>query len=312
MIPVNSYRFEGADIVYNEFTGDPAEKGIEQRMNIARIAYGVERKDQVSRPDNNELTLTTHDGKVIHTTIIELQKNIREHNFTVKKFLLGTDRYGRDLLSRLVAGTRVTVSVGLIAVLISLFIGITLGAMAGFFRGKVDEVVVWLINVVWSIPTLLLVIAITLVMGKGFEQVFIAVGCTMWVEVARIVRGQIFSIRELEFIDAGRALGFKNGRIILKHILPNIFGPVIVVAASNFSASVLLEAGLSFLGIGAQPPMPSWGTMIKENYGYIIVPGSAYLAVLPGFAIMLLAMAFAFVGNGLRDAIDSKNQVRLT
>ena len=293
MIPISSFRFEGTDILYDEFTGADNDPGMKHRMNLGSVT--------------GETALIT-EANSTNESIEKRREEIRKNNFIIKKFLLGTDRYGRDLLSRLLAGTRVTVSVGLIAVLISLVLGILFGSLAGFFRGWVDEVILWLINVVWSIPTLLLVIAITLVMGKGFEQVFIAVGCTMWVEVARIVRGQIFSIRELEFVDAGRALGFRNGRIILKHILPNIFGPIIVVAASNFSAAVLLEAGLSFLGIGAQPPMPSWGAMIKENYGYIIIPHSAYLAILPGLAIMLLAMAFAFVGSGFRDAIDSRQQ----
>ena len=128
----------------------------------------------------------------------------------------------------------------------------------------------------------------------------------MWVDVARIVRGQLFSIREMEYVSAARAMGFTNRRIIMSHMLKNIMGPVLVVAASNFSTAILLEAGLSFLGIGAQPPTPSWGTMIKENYSYIIIPGSAYLAILPGLAIMLLTMAFTFVANGLRDAMDSK------
>lgn len=312
MIPINRYRFEGNELVYNEFTGDATDAGREKRIAMVAVVYGDDVKVSVVSSDGSSLNLTSTDGTMIHATRADLRHEIQQTNIIVKRFILGTDRYGRDLLSRLLAGTRVTVSVGLIAVLISLFIGISFGALAGFFRGWVDETILWLINVVWSIPTLLLVIAMTLVLGKGFEQVFIAVGFTMWVEVARIVRGQLFSIRELEFIDAGRALGFRNARIIVKHILPNIFGPVIVVAASNFSAAVLLEAGLSFLGIGAQPPIPSWGAMIKENYGYIIIPQSAYLAVLPGLAIMLLAMAFAFVGNGLRDALDSKNQVRLT
>lgn len=312
LIPINRYRFEGSEISFDEFTGDPTDTGKEQRIPLVNVIYGDQVISHLVSPAGSEINLTTGDGKIIQTTFSELQHEIQKSFVSTKLFILGTDRYGRDLLSRLLAGTRVTVSVGLIAVLISLFIGIAFGAMAGFFRGWVDEIILWLINVVWSIPTLLLVIAMTLVLGKGFEQVFIAVGCTMWVEVARIVRGQLFSIRELEFIDAGRALGFRNARIILKHILPNIFGPVIVIAASNFSAAVLLEAGLSFLGIGAQPPMPSWGAMIKENYGYIIIPQSAYLAVLPGLAIMFLAMAFAFVGNGLRDALDSKSQVRLT
>ena len=180
-----------------------------------------------------------------------------------------------------------------------------LGALAGFFRGRTDAFIMWLINVVWSIPTLLLVIAITLALGKGFTQVFIAVGLTMWVEVARIVRGQIFSLRELQFIEAGRALGFTSGRIIIKHLLPNIMGPVIVIAASNFASAILLEAGLSFLGMGAQPPVPSWGMMIKENYGYIVVD-AAYLAVLPGAAIALMVLSFTLLGNGLRDAFDTR------
>lgn len=221
-------------------------------------------------------------------------------------FVLGTDRFGRDLFSRLMVGTRVSLSVGLIAVFISLVIGITLGAVAGYYRGFVDRVIVWFINVIWSIPTLLLVVAITMALGKGFTQVFIAVGLTMWVEVARLVRGQFFALREQQFVEAGRALGYEHGRIIIKHILPNIIGPVIVIAASNFASAILLEAGLSFLGMGAQPPMPSWGMMIKENYGYIVVD-SAYLAIWPGVAIALMVLAFTLLGNGLRDAFDIKN-----
>lgn len=223
-----------------------------------------------------------------------------------RTFWLGTDRFGRDLLSRLIAATRVSLSVGLIAVLISLLIGIGLGALAGYFRGWVDRLILWVINVVWSIPTLLLVVAITLSIGKGFVQVFIAVGLTMWVEVARMVRGQIFSIREQQFVEAGRALGYSSTRIILKHILPNIAGPIIVIAASNFASAILLEAGLSFLGMGAQPPTPSWGMMIKENYAYIVVD-AAWLAIFPGAAIALMVLSFTLLGNGLRDAFDTRS-----
>ena len=159
---------------------------------------------------------------------------------------------------------------------------------------------------VWSIPSLLLVIANTFALGKGFWQVFIAVGLTMWVDVARIVRGQIFSIREKEYVEAAKALGFSNFRIIFRHILPNVLGPVIVISAANFSSAILLEAGLSFLGIGVQPPMPSWGTMIKEHYAYIILD-SAHLAIFPGVAIMLLVLAFMMIGNALRDALDVRS-----
>jgi peptide/nickel transport system permease protein len=151
----------------------------------------------------------------------------------------------------------------------------------------------------------LLVIAITFALGKGFWQVFIAVGLTMWVDIARVVRGQVYSIKEKEYVEAARALGFSTFRTIFRHILPNITGAVIVVTASNFASAILLEAGLSFLGIGVQPPMPSWGTMVKENYSYILLD-SAYLALLPGLAIMLLVLAFMLLGNGLRDALYIK------
>jgi len=224
-----------------------------------------------------------------------------------KRYWLGTDAYGRDILSRLIIGTRVSLAVGLIAILISLSLGILLGALAGYYRGWIDEVIMWLVNVSWSIPTLLLVFAISIALGKGFWQIFIAVGLTMWVSVARLVRGQVMAIKELEFIQAAKALGFRNSRIIFRHILPNILGPLMVIAAGNFATAIIIEAGLSFLGIGVQPPTPSWGLMIKENYNFIITH-NPFLALIPGIAIMLLVLAFNLLGNGLRDAVDVKNE----
>lgn len=230
---------------------------------------------------------------------------IKEKYVHQQTFWLGTDKYGRDLLSRLLIGIRVSLSIGFVAVFISLIIGISLGAIAGFYGGKIDAAIMWLINVTWSVPTLLLVIAITLALGKGFWQVFIAVGLTMWVEVARVVRGQVFSVKEMQYVTAAKALGYKNRRIIVKHILPNIMAPVIVISAANFASAILIESGLSFLGIGAQPPVPTWGSMIKDHYSYIIL-GKAYLAIIPGLAIMSLVMAFMLIGNALRDALDVK------
>jgi ABC-type dipeptide/oligopeptide/nickel transport system permease subunit len=222
-----------------------------------------------------------------------------------RTFWLGTDKFGRDIASRLIIGTRISLGVGLVTVIISLLLGVTLGSISGYFGGRTDAVVQWLVNVVWSIPTLLLVFAITLLLGKGFWQVFVAVGLTMWVSVARLVRGQVLAARELQYVEAAKVLGFSNSRIIVRHILPNIAGPILVIAASNFASAIVIEAGLSFLGVGVQPPQPSWGLMIREHYNFIITQNPA-LALAPGFAIMLLVLSFNLVGNGLRDAADVK------
>jgi ABC-type dipeptide/oligopeptide/nickel transport system permease subunit len=237
-----------------------------------------------------------------------LKSSLAENRVVTKTFWLGTDKYGRDILSRLLIGTRVSLSVGLVTVAISLLLGVLLGAVAGYFRGRWDDVIMWFINVIWSIPTLLLVFAITLLLGKGFWQVFVAVGLTMWVNVARLVRGQVLAARELQYVEAAKVLGFSHARIIARHILPNILGPILVIAASNFASAIVIEAGLSFLGVGVQPPQPSWGLMIKENYNFIITQ-NPMLALAPGFAIMLLVLAFNLLGNGLRDALNVRGRL---
>ncbi len=235
----------------------------------------------------------------------QVKAQIKNKFIEKETFVLGTDRFGRDMYSRMVIGARTSLSIGFVAVLISLIIGLTAGSIAGYFRGRTDNIIMWFVNVTWSVPTLLMVISITMILGKGFWQVFIAVGLTMWVDVARIVRGQVIGIREQKYIEACKSMGFSNFRIITKHIIPNIIGPVIIISAANFASAILIEAGLSFLGVGVQPPIPSWGSMIKDHYAYIIL-NKAYLALIPGIAIMLIVLAFTFIGNGLRDAFDSK------
>ena len=284
-IPITNYRFIKDSIIVDEYIG-PEDKP-------ERKAYKVQGPPRPLKGEPlNTLASPLGGGGavVVHRT-----------------YWLGTDVYGRDMLSRLILGSRISLAVGLMSVIISMLLGVSIGAIAGYFGGWIDAALSWLMNILWSLPALLLVIAISFALGKGLWQIFIAVGLSMWVEVARLVRGQVMSLKQVEYVEAARSLGFNNTRIISRHILPNIIGPILVLASSNFASAILLEAGLSFLGFGAQPPMPTWGSMIKEHYGYIVMD-SAYLAIMPGLAIMLLVYAFNLVTVGLRDAFDIKSQ----
>lgn len=280
-IPINGYTVNGNTILLRHYIDDGLEDTI--KYNIGDIL-----------PQNEKAATTA-----------EQKKYIEKHLVQNRTFYLGTDRYGRDILSRLLVGSRISIAVGFVAVILSLTIGIILGSLAGFFGGIIDNVVMWFINILWSIPTLLLVFAITLTIGKGFWEIFIAIGLTMWVSAARLIRGQVLVLREMEYITAAKAIGLSNTRIIFRHILPNIAGPIMVIAASNFAAAILIEAGLSFLGIGVQPPTPSWGLMIKEHYNFLVT-NRPLLAIIPGAAIMLLVYAFNVLGNALRDVLDVK------
>ncbi len=306
LIPVKEYAFVADSIFLTEYTGVES-RAAEKKLSLADVLFPIQSIENY-QAGNEMVSFTLVDGSQKQMAISEMRNEIERKYLKTKNYLLGTDKFGRDMLSRLIIGVRISLSVGLIAVIISLFIGVTLGAVAGYFRGLADDIIMWFINVIWSVPTLLLVFAMTLAIGKGFWQIFIAVGLTMWVEAARIVRGQVMSLREMQYIEAAHSLGYSHPRTILLHVLPNIVGPLAVVAATNFASAIIIEAGLSFLGIGVQPPAPSWGGMLNENYGYII-GANPFLAIIPGFAIMLMVLAFNFVGNGLRDAMDVKTSI---
>ncbi len=305
-VPITAYSFNRDSIYVDEYIGgeDKPEKKV---YNIFEVITG----QKPNYKDGNVTFCYSQNNCRTSLAREETFKRFRDKiisDYVIKKaFWLGTDIYGRDMLSRLILGSRISLAVGLMSVIISMLLGVTIGAVAGYFGGWIDAALSWLMNILWSLPALLLVIAISFALGKGLWQIFIAVGLSMWVEVARLVRGQVLSLKQVEYVEAARSLGFNNTRIITKHILPNIIGPILVLASSNFASAILLEAGLSFLGFGAQPPMPTWGSMIKEHYGYIVMD-SAYLAIMPGLAIMLLVYAFNLVTIGLRDAFDIKSQ----
>lgn len=223
-----------------------------------------------------------------------------------RTFYLGSDRFGRDILSRMIIGARISLSIGFLAMLSSILIGVIIGLVSGYFGGKVDAFFSWLITVFWSVPTLLIALGLSMLLGKGYYQVLLATALSTWVEVARVVRGQTLQLKQREFVLAAKITGFSNTKIMFKHILPNLKGSLTVLATTNFASAILLEAGLGFLGLGVSPPTPSWGMMVKENLGYLVLDNS-YLALIPGIAIMVLVMAFNLMSMGIRDALDPYN-----
>lgn len=381
MVPINSYNFSGTDIVVEVYRGERYEAEMDT-FSMADVVFPLSVADVSIQKVGNTLKFDQFNGDLVEIAIEDIKARIEKDHLVRKTYRLGTDKFGRDILSRLLFGLRVSMSVGFIAVFISLTIGIAIGSSAGYFRNdriKVsqagiiaiiialgllilrgttfpdvrlplkgfvsflanlaiigvvvyasrlalktlfaslhkrhyfpyDDAAMLIINVVWSIPTILLAMALSFSLGTWIESfwvIYIAVGLSMWVEVARIVRGQVMVVREMEYVQAARGLGFNNVRTILRHILPNIIGPIMVIMAANFAAAILIEAGLSFIGIGVQPPKPSWGIMLSENRNYLKVPGKAFLALAPGISIMILVLAFNLLGNGLRDAFDVKGK----
>jgi len=220
------------------------------------------------------------------------------------EFLLGTDEFGRDVLSRIIHGSRVSLQVALIATVISAVVGITLGAVAGYTGGWLDYVVQAMVDISWAFPTVLMAIFLVAVLGPGLGNVMIAVGLVYWGGFARVVRGQVLSLREWEFVVAARAVGATDLSIMFQHILPNIVAPVIVMSTLMMGDAILIEATLSFVGMGAQPPTPSWGSILADGRTYMTL--APWTMIFPGIAIMLTVLGFNLLGDGLRDALDPR------
>ncbi len=301
-VPYLDYHFQDDKLYITRYVGND-ESGPEEYFLLADILFPLGQDKPVL--STGQIKGMDVFGQSFSIGLMEARNKIMNQNLLIKHFLLGTDALGRDYLSRLILGIRISLAVGLLAVIISMLIGVWMGSLAGYYKGKTDTAIMYIINVFWSFPTLLLALSLALVLKNGLVQVFLAIGLTMWIGVARIVRGQFLVIRELDYVKAARVLGLRNGQIIFRHILPNVSGPLIVVMASNFAAAILLEAGLSFLGLGVVRPTPSLGVMLNDHKSYLIA-GLPHLALLPGIIISLLVLAFFSLGNGLRDAFDVK------
>ena len=218
--------------------------------------------------------------------------------------LLGTDRLGRDVLSRIIVGTRVSIMVGIVAVLIAGVLGITLGLLAGYFGGWTNTIIMRFIDALLALPPMILILAIATLMGGGLKNVLIAIGVGMMPTYCRLMCGQILSMKENDYITAAHSIGAGNWRIMLRHLLPNSFAPLLVLLTTNIGTAILLEASLSFLGIGIMPPTPTWGGMVNDGYEYLI--SNPLLSLAPGLVIFLVVLSVNMVGDGLRDAIDPR------
>jgi ABC-type dipeptide/oligopeptide/nickel transport system permease subunit len=228
----------------------------------------------------------------------------RGYEFPSRDFWFGTDHLGRDVFSRVLYGARISMLVGVVAEAIVVLIGVPVGAVAGYYGGKLDMLLMRFVDVMYAFPRLLFVIMLMSMLGRGLFNIFIALGLTGWVRVARLTRAQLLSLKEREFCEAARALGASHRAIIMRHLLPNALTPIIVSLTFGIPEAIFTEAALSFIGVGISPPTPSWGQMVGENQQFI--RSYWHLCVFPALGIAAIMLAFTFLGDGLRDALDPK------
>jgi ABC-type dipeptide/oligopeptide/nickel transport system permease subunit len=303
-IPISSSRYEGTDIVIKEFSAS-GDSSFESRYNIADVVYPLN-LDKPILEKNRGLFFETADGMTIEESINDIQGFIDGQHLVKQKFILGTDRFGRDVLSRFLAATRATLFVATLSTLVAIVAGLIFGLLTGIAKRKDKSFLNWLLQSVTSIPAMVLMIAIMFLIGKGFWHVCLVTGFILSREIARVIAGALYAAKEKKFIDGENALGIKKLQIFRRHILPDITRPLLAAAATVFCGAILVESGLSFLDVGMSAAFPSWGSMIRENFGYIIVPGYAYLTLLPGTAIFLVSLLFVTLASRFQKRICNK------
>lgn len=271
----NSFLKPGSTVCYK------AEIASNQKRNFKDLVFGTE-----------------NFNKLVQATNSDTIKNC-------KTYFLGTDRYGRDLLSRLIIGMRYTLLISILSVIFALLLGSFLGSIAGYYSGFIDKFISFNIGVFWALPSILVSFIILMAIGKTITALFLSIGLTMWADVARLVRGQVLSIKEQYYVQASKALGYSDGRIIFSQILPNAIGPIMVSCSSNFALAVLLESGLSFLGLGLQAPIPTIGNILQDQYVQAF-NGEFLQSLIPAIVLVLLILSFQVLANHLRDRFDVK------
>lgn len=307
-VAVSDYRIDGDSLQYSPYDEGAPAGGLPV-TTIHKVKWLLGDEVMNINKSGQQFTITMEDGRQIHLSETEVDSQLQQICIVKRTYLLGTDLFGRSLLDRIILGIRYSLFIGFLAVLLSITIGTVIGMISGYFGGKTDDILSYLMNVAWSIPTLILVFAIVLVTGRGIQNIFIAVGLTMWVDAARLVRGQVLSLKKEKYVEAARTMGMSTSRILFRHILPNMLGPLIVIAVSNFASAIIVESGLSYLGFGIQPPTPSLGSILSENYGFILT-GKPMLAIIPVIILLLLVLSFNLVGNGVRDIFDVKSNLQ--
>ena len=298
-LPYDELTFEEDYIIIR--LGDYSE-----RVHLANAVYRLSDAtlNELNTVRNGQYRFMTLLGAEIDSDRNMLSSLVKEEHLVHKRFVLGTDQLGRDILSRLLVGGRLSLSLALVAILITVIVGVSLGVLAGYFGGWLSRILTWLLGLFWSIPAVLFVVIIALALVSARFGVMIGITSVLWVEMAQVIKSRVQSIKDQEYVKASRLIGLSHWRIIKRHILPNVTSPIYVIVAGAFADALMLEAGLSFLGVGITPPHPSWGNMIRTSYGYMLTENYAFMAVVPSVALLLVVLASVFLSNGLKKVLE--------